>query len=156
MQNASGTIATQVDAYNGDYFNSNSSFKFKRPFIPSDWLLLSAENGNGLYGDLYNGESNQITIEVNALDLIEDTYLASIIISSNSVDDIEIPIVLNVISEGGVLGDLNEDTVVNIQDIVLLVNVILASGEFLENGDLNQDGLLDAVSYTHLTLPTKA
>ena len=150
MQNASGTIATQVDAYNGDYFNSNSSFKFKRPFIPTDWLLLSAEDGSGLYGDLYNGESEQINIEVNTLDLIQNTYLASIIISSNSADDVEVPIVLNVLSDSGIVGDLNDDLVVNIQDIVLLVNIILTSGEFLENGDLNQDGVLDVIDIVQL------
>ena len=112
--------------------------------------MLSSENGNGLYGDLYNGESDQINIEVNTLDLIEDTYFASIIISSNGADDIEVPIALNVISEAGISGDLNGDLVANIQDIVLLVNTILTSGEYLENGDLNQDGLLDVIDIVQL------
>ena len=150
IQNASGTIASQVDAYNGDYFNDNMSVKFKRPFIPSDWLLLTSQNGGGLYGDLYDGESEQINVEINTEGLIQNTYNASIIISSNGMSDIEIPINLNVISDTGLLGDMNGDLNINIQDIVLLVGVILGSGEFVENGDLNQDGTIDVVDIVQL------
>ena len=150
MQNASGTIASQVDVYNGNYFNSNTSFKFKKSFIPSDWLLLSSEDGSGLYGDLYSGESDLIDIEINTSDLLEDTYSASIILSSNGVSDIEIPINLNVISGNGLAGDINSDSAINIQDVVLLVSIILNSGDFLENGDLNQDGVLDVIDIVQL------
>ena len=66
IQNASGTIASQVDTYNGNYFNNNMSIRFKKPFIPSDWLILSAEDGGSLYGDLYDGQSEQINIEIDS------------------------------------------------------------------------------------------
>ena len=36
------------------------------------------------------------------------------------------------------LGDLNEDSIINVSDIVLLINLIL-SGGFIESGDLNLD-----------------
>ena len=150
IQNASGTIASQVDVYNGDYFNDNMSIKFKKPFIPSDWLLLTAEDGGGLYGDLYDNESAQINIEVNTSDLIEGVYNASITLSSNGSSDIEVPILLNVISDAGLLGDMNGDLSINIQDVVLLVSLILGSGEFLENGDLNQDGFMDVIDVVQL------
>jgi len=150
IQNASGTIASQVDAYNGDYFNDNMSIKFKKPFIPSDWLLLTAEDGGGLYGDLYDNESEQINIEVNTSDLIEGVYNASITLSSNGASDTEIPIVLNVVSDTGLLGDINGDLSINIQDVVLLVSIILDSGEYLENGDLNQDGFMDVIDIVQL------
>ena len=84
MQNASGTIGSQIDAYNGDYFSSNMSIEFRRPYIPSDWLILSST-----YGELYNGESDIINLEINAEELIEGLYDASIIISSNNQSDIE-------------------------------------------------------------------
>ena len=150
IQNASGTIASQVDAYNGNYFNDNMSIKFNKSFIPSDWLLLSSEDGGGLYGDLYDNESDQINIEVNTTDLIENIYNASIIISSNGASDIEIPIVLNVISDTGLLGDINGDLSINIQDVVLLVSMILDSDDYLENGDLNQDGFMDVIDIVQL------
>ena len=50
-------------------------------------------------------------------------------------------------------GDVNEDEIVNIQDIITMVNHILGSnlvdGCSLEVADINT-----ALSYTHLTLPT--
>jgi len=150
MQNASGTIASQIDVYNGDYFNDNMSIKFTKPFIPSDWLLLTSEDGGGLYGDLYDNESDQINIEVNTSGLIEGIYNASILLSSNGSSDVEIPIVLNVISDAGLLGDINGDLSINIQDVVLLVSIILDSGEYLENGDLNQDGFMDVIDIVQL------
>jgi hypothetical protein len=150
MQNASGTIGSQIDVYNGDYFSNNTSFKFDKPFIPSDWLLLLSDDGSGLYGDLYNGESDLINIEINTSDLLENNYTASIILSSNGSSDIEIPISLTVVSEDGLAGDINSDSSINIQDVVLLVSIILSSGDFLENGDLNQDGVLDVIDIVQL------
>ena len=150
MQNASGTIASQVDTYNGDYFNDNMSIKFKRPFIPSDWLLLTPENNDGLYGELYDGDSDQINIEINAEDLVEGDYSASIIISSNGSSDIEIPVKLSVILDAGMLGDLNGDSSTNVQDIILLVALILDSGDYIENADINMDGVLDVIDIVQL------
>ncbi|MBC8256477.1 MAG: hypothetical protein H8E85_04130, partial [Candidatus Marinimicrobia bacterium] len=52
------------------------------------------------------------------------------------------------------LGDLNEDGVLNILDIVSLVNMVLA-GEYSTNGDINGDGglnILDIVSLVNLVL----
>ena len=55
MQNQSGTIAIQVDEYNGNYFNNNMSINFERPYIPSDWLSIYSDLG--LSGELISGES---------------------------------------------------------------------------------------------------
>ena len=61
--------------------------------------------------------------------------------------------------EQSILGDLNTDSTLNIQDIILLVNLILASQQN-PLADLNSDNIINVldiipVSYTHLTLPTK-
>ena len=43
-----------------------------------------------------------------------------------------------------ILGDLNQDDLVNVSDVVLLVNIILTdSDEFNSSADLNQDGLVN-------------
>ena len=147
---ASGTIASQVDAYNGNYFNDNISIEFKRPFIPSDWLLLTSEDGEGLYGELYSGESNQINIEISTTDLVEGDYNASIIISSNGSSDVEIPLVLSVVPDGGILGDLNGDSTTNVQDIIILITLILDSSNYIENADINMDGVIDVIDVVQL------
>ena len=51
-------------------------------------------------------------------------------------------------------GDINNDEIVNILDIVQLVNMIL-SGEYAENADLNSDGsvnILDIVQIVNIIL----
>ena len=52
------------------------------------------------------------------------------------------------------LGDINNDEIVNILDIVQLANIIL-SGEYTENADLNSDGsvnILDIVQLANIIL----
>ena len=44
------------------------------------------------------------------------------------------------------MGDLNQDTMVNVQDIILSINIILGeepSNYQMWSGDLNQDGVID-------------
>ena len=53
-----------------------------------------------------------------------------------------------------ILGDINEDSFVNIQDVILLVNSIL-SGQTNPLGDINNDGLvniLDVIQVTNIIL----
>ena len=44
------------------------------------------------------------------------------------------------------MGDLNQDGLVNVQDIILTINIILGApsgGYELCSGDLNEDGVID-------------
>ena len=48
--------------------------------------------------------------------------------------------------EVGIMGDLNQDGLINVQDIILSINIILGatpSDYQLWSGDLNQDGVID-------------
>ena len=49
----------------------------------------------------------------------------------------------------GILGDLNEDGIFDVLDIVILVNTVL-SGNYLTTGDMNQDGVLDVLDIVTL------
>ena len=54
-----------------------------------------------------------------------------------------------------ILGDLNEDTVVNILDVISCINIVLGITEPVDNADLNNDGIiniLDIVSLVNLIL----
>ena len=56
--------------------------------------------------------------------------------------------------DGNLLGDINEDGILNILDIVALVNLVLA-GEYNPMGDMNDDetlNILDIVTLANLVL----
>ena len=62
-------------------------------------------------------------------------------------------------SSNGILGDINQDYIVNVLDIIKLISFILGTSDPLENeliySDLNQDGIiniLDVVSLVNLIL----
>ena len=53
-------------------------------------------------------------------------------------------------------GDLNGDGMINIQDLIILVNMILAN-EYSTIADLNEDGvvnILDIIIYVNIILST--
>ena len=77
-------------------------------------------------------------------------YYGDIVISTNYGSNIEIPIILNVNDFSGILGDVNSDQQINIQDVVLLVGYILNETEYINNGDMNQDGVLDVIDIVQL------
>ncbi len=52
-------------------------------------------------------------------------------------------------------GDINQDETINIQDVILLINVILAESDFIIEGDINQDeqiNVIDVVSLVNIIL----
>ena len=50
-----------------------------------------------------------------------------------------------------ILGDINNDTLVNILDIVEIVNIILyIDNEYLECSDLNSDGVINVIDIINL------
>ena len=148
IQNNSGTIASQVDVYDGDYFTSEMSFNFIKPFIPSDWLIL--DSSDGLTGEIYNGESSVVNITIDPSDLIIGQYLANILVSTNSMNSQTVPITLNVLEDSTFLGDINSDDVLNVSDIILLVNIVINNGLYNPVADLNGDNLVDVIDVVQL------
>ena len=47
-------------------------------------------------------------------------------------------------------GDINNDGIANVQDLVILVNMILGNIEMTESGDINSDGSIDVLDVVHL------
>ena len=43
----------------------------------------------------------------------------------------------------GLLGDLNGDSIINILDVIILVNIILGSNGNQSMGDMNGDGVIN-------------
>ena len=141
LQNSTGTIASQVDEYSGDYFNNNVSYKFIRPYFP-DWL--SIYSNQGLNGELLNGNTAEINIVADATNIEFGEYSATIIVSSNALNSFEIPVSL-VVADLGIIGDINGDGFIDVIDVVSLVSMVLNVEEYLYNADFNQDGLIDVL-----------
>ena len=48
------------------------------------------------------------------------------------------------------LGDINQDEIINILDIILTVNIILGTADFNQNADMNQDGIINILDVVNL------
>ena len=139
IQNAPGDDGLMV-VYNSEYIESGLSLSYS-PSDNADWLQIAGqENGEILYGD-----EEYLSIIANSTDLTIGQYLGNIIISSNSQSNVLIPVSLEVLDDSLILGDINEDGLVNVLDVVSLVNVILNNYDFNQNGDVNQDGFLNVL-----------
>jgi len=42
-------------------------------------------------------------------------------------------------------GDINQDTIINIQDVISLINIILDDSDFMVVADMNQDDMIDVI-----------
>ena len=55
----------------------------------------------------------------------------------------------------GMLGDLNQDEILNILDIIILVNIILEGDDYPLQADMNEDGsvnILDIITLMNIIL----
>ena len=126
-------------------FNSNFSAN-------SDLPLINDQSPNLPIHDAFNGEHRSLV--VMAADGATELYRA--ILNSTYFplyeDDFREVIISNY--PNSMPGDINNDEIVNILDIVQLANMIL-SGEYAENADLNSDGsvnILDIVQIVNIIL----
>jgi hypothetical protein len=98
------------------------------------------------------GEHKQIVM----LDY-DGNFIGEIILSFSGLSDSEKNYMIQVIEENyqqSVPGDVNQDTLINVQDIILIVNMILNSNSD-SSGDVNQDGvinILDVVQVVNIIL----
>jgi len=127
--------------------NFNSNF-----CTDSDLPLINDQSPNLPIHANYNGEHRALV--VMASDGVTELYRA--VLNSTYFplyeDDFRGVIISNYPSS--MLGDVNNDEIVNILDIVQLVNMIL-SGEYAGNADLNSDGtvnILDIVQIVNIIL----
>ena len=52
--------------------------------------------------------------------------------------------------DDGIMGDLNDDGTVNVQDIIIMVNIILGIEEYNEAADLSDDGIINVLDVIQL------
>ena len=117
---------------------------------------MSVTSNEGLSGEIFEGESVEINVEVSAEDIMMGDYMANIFVSTNIDSTVDFPVSLYVSDTTLLIGDLNLDGDINVLDVVSLVSLILdSSSEYVESGDLNLDGelnVLDVVNLVQLIL----
>ena len=139
IKSPDGLNGLQV-VYNDSYINDNLSVEFNT----ANWLSVDFVSGND---QLTDGTSAIYAINVNTNGMEEGTYNAYVINNTNaSVDFDAIPITLN--TQGSFLiGDLNQDSVLDIIDVVSLVSIIMGNVDITSLdqlvGDLNGDTFLN-------------
>tara|TARA_B100001094_G_scaffold158798_1_gene153706 strand:- start:3490 stop:6471 length:2982 start_codon:yes stop_codon:yes gene_type:complete len=78
-------------------------------------------------------------------------YIKDQAVSSGSdaawIDQITFPPVFN---NNILLGDVNGDSTINIQDIIITVNLILSTSDYLESADMNSDNVVDILDVINL------
>ena len=139
---ASDTEYIQI-AYNSNYTEPNMS-SYILP--PAEWFSLSTLNGT-----IAPGNSDVIDITINTEGLAEGVYFDVINIETNDYDSssINIPFTLNVtdICGGWTVGDVNQDSDFNVQDVIIMLNIVLSPEDYNECqifvSDLNEDGSIN-------------
>ena len=108
------------------------------------WIeILSNE-----FGQIPEGQSRLIDLSIDANSLENDNYQSFIMINSNATfDPLAIPVNLTVSNNGLLLGDMNQDEVLDVLDIVRLIQIIL--GQYMPTNfelilaDLNEDDVVN-------------
>lgn len=139
---ASNTEYIQI-AYNSNYTEPNMS-SYILP--PAEWFSLSLLNGT-----INPGNSDIIDITIDTEGLTEGVYFDVISIETNDYDSssINIPFTLNVtdICGGWTVGDVNQDSDFNVQDVIIMLNIVLSPEDYNEcqifASDLNEDGSIN-------------
>ena len=141
IQNANGSIGQQV-IYNNYYVHNNLQLIFE---TEASWLNLEGSSS----GQIYSGEINSINYSIDSNNLISGEYNSYISITTNVTPVQIIPVNVSVDIFDGILGDVNEDLLVNVTDIVMIITFILVQDEPTAYeewaSDLNDDGFINVV-----------
>ena len=135
IKSPDGSYGLQV-VYNDLFIDNNLSVSFNT----SNWLSLDFLSGDNQLSD---GSSAIYRVNINTEDLEEGTYEAFVINNTNASNGFDLlPITLN--TQGSFLiGDLNQDGILDIIDVVSLVSIIMGNVDpsSLDQlvGDLNSD-----------------
>ena len=127
-----GSIGTQV-IYGTDDLENNLNITFESS---PDWLSINPEQGT-----LMDGESESISIICNSSNYNDGLYNAFVNIVSNG-GSISVPVEMMI--NGSLLGDTNGDSIINVLDVIIMVNMILGEADIdLNTADINGDGLVN-------------
>jgi len=127
--------------HNDSFMSNNLSVSYNT----SKWLSTSLLSGNST--QLAYGLTATYSVNVNTDDLEEGIYTSYVVNSTNAMNNTDIfPVILNT-QDSFLLGDVTQDGVLDVLDIVLLISIIMgqhspSSLDFILS-DLNEDGSIN-------------
>ena len=126
--------------------------------IPNDDLIIQLESANtdlipAILMEFDNNNNNFMDLELlmgNNIVNIDNQFNGEyILLLSSGYTNNELNFENIIISMNNIIGDMNNDGIANVADVVLLVNYIL-SNEYELSGDMNNDGLLNVIDIVQL------
>ena len=150
IQNEYGQIGHQV-IYNSNYIEDNLRLSFKQA---NEWINIDTQNY--INNSITNEETAIHNIQIDGYLLSDDEYYTYIHLMSNATAPMIIPLFVQV-GYNSMIGDVNQDNLINVQDVVLLINMIVGNVDANNEADINQDNqlnILDAVLLITLILET--
>ena len=138
IQNADGTSGFE-SVFNDNYVHNELAVSFVKG---AEWLST-----NPNYGELQQGQQDNINVTVDSSDLLSNEYSSFIFINSTGgVGSISVSLI---VSGSSLPGDVTGDEVINILDIVTLVNFVVGLSEpeswQFSAGDMNNDDVLNVL-----------
>ncbi|MFH2056835.1 MAG: dockerin type I repeat-containing protein, partial [bacterium] len=148
IENSTGTDGLQV-ANNQAYMHDALAVNFLGA-LP--WWLTVDPMG----GSVEAGESDTVTVSMDAAELVDSTYTGGLLVTTNDPDYqvFSIPVTFHAgVGEPILTGDANGDEIVNITDAVYLIDYIFSSGpgpDPMACGDCNCDDVVNITDATYL------
>jgi len=144
MQNANGTSGFEM-SYNDSYVHEELTISFKQG---PEWLSITPNSG-----ELNQGNTGTHVVEADASGINEGDYNAFVVLASNADSQVFLPVNLS-IGEMGILGDVNQDGIINILDVVSAVNFVIGQVEPSDYEfwatDINSDNLLNVLDIVQM------
>ena len=131
MQNQNGTDGILMSYNSEAVIENNLSISVANQ---PDWIELTNSSGEVGYG-----QTSNVNVTLNATNLSEGNYFGYLLVNTND-SDISIPLNLIVSNDSELLGDINGDGSLNIQDVIIIVTQYILINEYNEIADLNEDG----------------
>ena len=132
----------------GNYFiNDGGAFG---PIAPI-WIY---HPGNGFHSQVQSGafrlpNGNTLLTDADDSEFVEVSYDGTVVweydypLGNNGMIARGQKYAIDYFDQEILLGDLNEDTILNILDVIILVNIALSNIDFNSSGDLNTDGIVN-------------
>ena len=134
-----------------DQCTSSIRNTFQMILYPSNEIKIQYQDFNNESNGYYSGTPSHgcystIGIENHLGDIgLQYTFNNTYPEAAATLQDGSALFITNSTGSDFIQGDLNDDGIVNILDVVLLVNIVLGNEDFNPAGDMNTDGLINVL-----------